>query len=83
MKLCTFEFYKSKQGNKCFYCKETLYASTATRDHYIPKSLGGKGHIKLSCATCNKIKANIPPQVYLEKIRCLFFTYYTRELQRI
>jgi 5-methylcytosine-specific restriction endonuclease McrA len=83
MKLCTFEYYTRKQGKQCAYCGDRLTVNNATRDHYIPKSLGGKGNIKLVCSPCNKSKANTHPQVYLEKIRKLFFNYYQKEICHI
>ena len=50
-----------RHGKRCFYCGEPLTKETMTRDHFIPKSLGGDDtpeNIVPSCGECNHRKAN-------------------------
>lgn len=45
--------------HKCFYCGKELTFDTATRDHLVPKTAGGKNKIEnlvLCCYVCNQMK---------------------------
>lgn len=47
--------------NKCFYCEKVLTDLTATRDHIVPVSMGGKDKLSnmvLSCTKCNSLKSD-------------------------
>lgn len=49
---------------KCHYCGKDLDAKTATMDHIIPISLGGKstkGNVVPACKDCNTKKKNDLP----------------------
>jgi len=56
---------RHSHGGRCFYCNE--YVTTdfgpnqATKDHILPRSLGGPNSLSnyvLSCRACNEEKAN-------------------------
>lgn len=59
-------FSKKKLGNdeECFYCDK--YADT--KDHFYPKSLGGKLTV-FCCKKCNQDKANLIPKHWLMYIQ--------------
>lgn len=47
------------QKTECYYCKVSLDASSATMDHLVPVSAGGKstkGNVVPSCKDCNNRK---------------------------
>lgn len=48
-------------GGRCYYCRVLLSKGTATRDHKIPKSRGGRqfGNLVLACQPCNAKKGNM------------------------
>jgi len=53
---------KMRVRTTCFWCDEQLTKKTATLDHIIPTSLGGKtdmDNCKLSCPSCNNSRGNI------------------------
>lgn len=55
-------------GFRCHYCQRLLTRKTATRDHKIPKSLGGCNHISnlvLSCGWCNSAKGSMTDLEFL------------------
>jgi 5-methylcytosine-specific restriction endonuclease McrA len=48
-------------ADHCWYCGRTLTTRTATIDHIIPKSKGGKddfGNLRLACASCNSTRGS-------------------------
>lgn len=49
----------------CCYCNVEIYEKNHSIDHFIPRSKGGERHninnLKLSCKSCNSLKANIHP----------------------
>jgi len=63
-----------RQRGKCFYCdvpmilpgkdgRNGTHPQCCTRDHVLPKSLGGtlaKGNVVLACRTCNNKKGDAP-----------------------
>jgi len=54
-----------KKNPRCYLCKKPLTEKTATLDHYIPKSKGGKTNrenCKLACDGCNQEKADKMPK---------------------
>lgn len=57
-----------KSSKVCFYCGQPLRPGTATRDHVVPRSEGGGGgwNVVLACRPCNKRKANLPVQRFLQ-----------------
>jgi len=56
---------------RCYYCGAFLNKDTATLDHFIPKSKGGKdefGNAVLACSSCNSKKAdNLPEKKYINR----------------
>src|SRR5664279_135833 len=63
------QLFERDQG-RCVYCGLDLKADydrfmMATEDHLVPASKGGKGrdleNLILSCAVCNRLKANFAP----------------------
>lgn len=58
-------------GLRCTYCQrvleDTQAASSvaATKDHYLPQSVGGK-EVVPCCIQCNKIKADMLPQEWVQ-----------------
>lgn len=63
------QLFERDQG-RCVYCGLDLKADydrfmMATEDHLVPASKGGKGrdleNLILSCAVCNRLKANFVP----------------------
>jgi Zn-finger protein len=58
-------------GDKCWYCATDLFPSTKTKDHFWPKSLGGRLCV-VSCANCNRMKGNFTPVgfvIYLKELK--------------
>lgn len=56
--LSTKNLYRLYRGI-CQYCLEKIPISEATKDHYIPKSVGGTNHdfnLVLACRKCNHLK---------------------------
>ena len=50
-------------GHKCAYCRTD---KNLTRDHWVPRSLGGDGvagNLVPACVTCNAIKMDTPPHL--------------------
>lgn len=48
-------------GGRCYYCGVRVDLKTATRDHRVPRSKGGRGdpgNIVLACAPCNRKKGD-------------------------
>lgn len=80
---------------QCQYCGGRLSMHTATRDHVIPRSRGGKdtlGNVVAACRSCNARKDDRTPQeagmqllstprtlTEDEKIQCLLKTVRTKE----
>jgi len=63
-------WWKQKIANgKCHYCNHSLDPKTATMDHVIPISRGGKStknNIVASCKDCNTSKKNRLPEGFQE-----------------
>lgn len=60
---------KGVQANKCFYCDTEL--KDYHLDHIIPLSKGGEHkdyNIVLACPTCNMIKSNKDPVMFVEAL---------------
>lgn len=57
------ETARARQDSKCLYCRDRLTAETATREHRVPRSLGGSDrqeNIGASCQCCNLTKGSTP-----------------------
>lgn len=58
-----FKWYCKQVGEPyCFFCEKWLTIKTATKDHLVPLSKGGKDedcNIVLSCRWCNRTKGNL------------------------
>ena len=56
---------------RCHYCGKVLDKDTATLDHFVPKSKGGKdefSNVVLACEGCNRDKAdNLPDKKYINR----------------
>ncbi len=59
------------KGGKCAYCRRTMESTqspsrvAATRDHIIPKSIGGTYRV-WCCRTCNNLKADMKPDEWAQ-----------------
>ena len=54
----------------CCFCKCALTQATATLEHVVPKSHGGRvnhANIRLSCATCNTDRGDEDFEEYRQK----------------
>jgi 5-methylcytosine-specific restriction endonuclease McrA len=63
-----WEYCKSYFKNRCAYCLRS--SVKLTRDHFIPKSKGGKNiarNIVAACEKCNKEKADYHPKDWCDK----------------
>jgi 5-methylcytosine-specific restriction endonuclease McrA len=52
------------QNSICYYCETPLTFATATMDHIVPISRGGrstKGNLVACCAECNELKRSLTP----------------------
>lgn len=69
----------NRQGYRCYYCSRQIEVNkpfvsqqrphTATLDHYIPLSQGGKNNAQnrvAACYVCNQKKADAMPDVFLQ-----------------
>lgn len=73
------EFLFEEQGGKCAYCSgemvlptidnsSTSSLATATRDHFVPKAMGGLDVLEnfvAACTECNTIKRDIDPKIFM------------------
>lgn len=72
MRKSNWWFSKIQKEGKCYYCGVELNRKTATMDHILPISRGGKttkGNIALCCKDCNSKKKYYTPvewQFFLE-----------------
>lgn len=65
--------YFNEQSGACVYCQEQMTLKlgspkTATIDHVIPRSKGGKKREEnevAACSECNSIKSNRPPAIFM------------------
>lgn len=61
-----------KRRNKCSYCGISLTLGTATADHMVARSIGGKdrkSNVTLACERCNKSKGNLKPTTFMDVMR--------------
>ncbi len=59
-----------REKGLCFYCNKFLSFPDSTRDHIIPKSMGGMNvyeNIVLSCQSCNNERGDSPAEEFLLK----------------
>jgi hypothetical protein len=60
-----FRAFALGSWRRCQWCNEPLTEATATTDHVVPRSRGGKDHwanLVLSCYPCNHGRANRPAE---------------------
>lgn len=79
----------SGKDHTCHYCKRVMLAYkadmsledlalSATKDHVIPKALGGLNtddNYKVCCARCNRLKGHIPYPVFKEFANIVLCVY--------
>ncbi|WP_188930053.1 HNH endonuclease [Puia dinghuensis] len=81
--------------DRCYYCEKAIkkyslvygdksvpYLIRFTKDHIIPLSLGGIDHPKnivFSCYLCNRFKADLLPEQFLEAVRVNRYTSYSKK----
>lgn len=61
------ELFQKRRG-RCSYCDARMSYEEATLDHVTPRSQGGgntRDNLRLSCKTCNGLKANMTPWEWL------------------
>lgn len=66
--MVSVEWLARRDGWRCRYCRFYMDETTATRDHVIPRSRGGRGHstnVVLACVECNTAKADAELAVFL------------------
>jgi 5-methylcytosine-specific restriction endonuclease McrA len=64
-----------RDGWKCQYCGRRLDCSTATIDHYVPKSQGGKTtwtNCTTACKVCNGSKGSLNPKLVPRPLHKLY-----------
>jgi len=62
----------SEQRHRCAYCGDKIKQATATADHVMPKSKGGrteKGNIAAACRPCNSAKGAMPVDAFKKALR--------------
>ncbi|MBF0441105.1 MAG: HNH endonuclease [Oligoflexales bacterium] len=62
------------QSTVCYYCNTELDSKTATMDHIVPLSRGGRsrrGNVVPSCKTCNTKKRDLTPVEWTEYLDSL------------
>lgn len=59
-----------EQNKQCFYCKRVVPPEGMSRDHFIPKSKGGKqeNNIVLCCKPCNVLKSDFTLQEFRDEV---------------
>lgn len=60
------------EASECHYCECEIDANSATLDHIIPQSSGGRDkpeNLVLACSFCNTCKASLPYDVFVALIR--------------
>jgi 5-methylcytosine-specific restriction endonuclease McrA len=63
------------QNAKCYYCMAALTPETATMDHVIPLSQGGKstkGNVVPACKECNNKKKDMNTIEWMEYLQNLY-----------
>lgn len=72
--------------HNCFYCDKIMSARSKTKDHIIPRMMGGTNHhtnkVK-SCLLCNRIKANFMPTHLTEIIEWFYIPRAKDEEERV
>lgn len=59
----------SDQGHRCYYCGKLLTEVTATIDHMLPLSRGGKNdrdNLCAACSPCNGFKSSMTAEEFIE-----------------
>lgn len=67
-------FYDKSNGH-CQLCGRKISLDSMTLDHVIPLSKGGKDtmeNIQSACSICNRMKTDILPMEFMEKITEIF-----------
>lgn len=62
------------QKSECYYCRTMLDAETATMDHVVPISRGGRsvrGNVVTACKECNTQKRYLTPAEWIEYLQKL------------
>ena len=65
--LSVFE-HCSLGDDKCWYCGIQLSNNTKSKDHFWPKSMGGR--LKVACCkNCNGMKKNLTPKEFIRHLK--------------
>ena len=67
-------WHNKTQSCECYYCQAPLNAKTATMDHIVPISRGGKstqGNLVPCCSECNINKRSLTPIEWTEYLNSL------------
>lgn len=69
--MITLERLWKRDRRRCFYCGVKVRFAVATRDHVIPKSIGGRDALRnlvLACGSCNERKAALIPFMISQEV---------------
>lgn len=72
----------NKSGGRCELCGQQLLFEDMTLDHIVPLSMGGEDSMKnlqAACFDCNKLKGNILPSEFMERITDIFLYQMERQ----
>lgn len=67
----------ARQAHECVYCYDPITPSTATADHIVPRSKGGRNNaenIDALCSSCNSLKGSMSKREYANLIGGTFPT---------
>lgn len=70
-------------AHKCAYCRVKLSAHNTTRDHFIPRSQGGRNgaNIVPACVICNTNKADMDPDKWCSEAQLKRIHNYIRDFR--
>jgi hypothetical protein len=55
-------------GDHCWYCGDWLFEGIKTKDHFWPKSRGGRLMVRC-CKNCNGMKGHMTPLIFIAYVK--------------